>query len=160
MNKNEFNKAYKLYSDNNEYKLYLKSIQSNNQKILNIKVTHLLNEEISFYTQKNLEEIHKEYSLEYDSIESLINYLASLTSSNNIRIDRINKLIYNLNFFDDNNNKEIKFILKREIGRKEIEEEILNLYKKLEAYENIIENLQKEITKKQNKIQYLNNIIE
>ena len=144
-------KKYKLISanNNNNYIINLESLVKNNQKMLFIKLTHkLVGREITFYTEKSLEEIFKEIDFlsvsEFNTINSLIDYFSKLIKSNNITVDRTNNLIYNLYLFDNDKNKIIKFYLKRKIEMnhkniEEIENEILNMHKSFENELNILE---------------------
>ena len=140
---NNYRKKYKLNSDNNNsYFICFESIDKNNEKKLLIRLKHNLKErDIIFYTEASLEELHNVYKFlsEFNTINSLIDYLAKLTKQDSISIIRDNKLIYNLFFFD--NDKVIKFYLKRKIDLNEenigeIEDEILNMYKNIEQLKN------------------------
>ena len=141
---NNYCKKYILNSKANSYIISLESLVKNKEQILHIFLSHSqTNEKMVFYTDKFLEEIKKEYNFlsEYQTIESLIDYFTKIIKQNLITIDRTNKLIYSLYFYDKNINKVIKLYLKRKIEMnekiiEEIEEEILKLYKDYEKLKN------------------------
>ena len=157
INFKKYSKTYKLISKNNNYMINLESLVKNNQKRLFIKLTHKkMDRDINFYTEKSLEEIFNEITFlsesEYNSINSLIDYFSKLIKSNNITIDRLNNIIYNLYFYDNDKNEIIKFYLKRkiEIGQKNIEEienEILNMYL---SFKNSLNKQEEEKTSSKN----------
>ena len=157
INFKKYSKKYKLISKNNNYMINLESLVKNNQKRLFIKLTHKkMDRDINFYTEKSLEEIFNEITFlsesDYNSINSLIDYFSKLIKSNNITIDRLNNLIYNLYFYDNDKKEIIKFYLKRkiEIGQKNIEEienEILNMYL---SFKNSLNKQEEEKTSSKN----------
>ena len=144
--KKNYSKKYKLISQNNNYLICFESLDINNEKKININLTHNLSDKkINFYTQKTLEQIHNQYTflIEYNTTKSLIDYFAKLTKLDSITIEKKNKLIYNLIFYDANKNQTIQLSLKRKIDLNEnnigeIEEEILNMYNNYENLENNI----------------------
>ena len=169
--KKNYSKKYKLISQNNNYLICFESLDINNEKKININLTHNLSDKkINFYIEKTLEQIHNQYIFltEYNTTKSLIDYLAKLTKLDSITIDRKNKLIYILTFYDTVKNKIIQFSLKRKIDLNdknigEIEEEILNMYNSYESLESYLKAQDKKIEElKQNydkRIEKLESII-
>ena len=151
--KKNYCKKYKLMSQNNNYLICFESLDTNNEQKINIKLTHNLSDKkINFYTENSLEQIHNNYNFlkEYNTTKSLIDYLAKLTKKDSINIDRKNKLIYLLSFYDTDIKEIIQFFLKRKIDlndKWEIEEEILNMYNN---YENLEESLRQQNKKIEN----------
>ena len=147
-------KKYKLSSNNNNYILCFSSFDENDIKKLNIRITH---NNMDFNTIKTLEQIKNENKclFEYNTINSLIDYFSLLTKRDCISIDKKNKLLYNLTFFNENNI--MRFYLKRELEQNEksikiMEEEIISMYDCLEniktLFESKIENLKNDYEKK------------
>ena len=169
--KKNYSKKYKLISQNNNYLICFESLDINNEKKININLTHNLSDKkINFYIEKTLEQIHNQYIFltEYNTTKSLIDYFAKLTKLDSITIDRKNKLIYILTFYDTVKNKIIQFSLKRKIDLNdknigEIEEEILNMYNSYESLESYLKAQDKKIEElKQNydkRIEKLESII-
>lgn len=157
-----FTKKYKLESKNNKYIVCFQSIYKNNQQILKIIITHFLNNKnIDFYIEKTLEEIHKEYQYltKYNLVKELIIYFSQLTKSDKIAINKVNNIIYNLTFIDNENL--INFTLKRKIdlkedNLKEIEDEMINLYKEIENNKKIQDELFQRIKTLESKLGYNN----
>ena len=149
-------KKYNLKSDKNNYLLDFECLNEKDMNKLNIKINH---REMDFEIKKSLEELQNENKclIKYDSINSVIQFLVKLTKNDNLKINRINKLLYNLIFVDKEENNIIQFPLKRKLDINErsiqdIEEEIININNNLEninnSFEKKLDNLKKIYDKK------------
>ena len=131
---NNYGKKYKLGTKENiNYLVILEWVKENKIKII-IKI-NIINDFIinNYFTIETLEKIllENDFLKNIKSVIDLINYFGEIISNKNIKIERINEFIYSLSLFDNLNQKEIKFELKR----KDIEEELLLMYKKIEEME-------------------------
>ena len=144
-------KTYNLKSNKNNYLLDFECLNEKDMNKLNIKINH---REMDFYIKKSLEELQNENKclIKYNSINLVIQYFVKLTKLDCLSINRINKLLYNLTFFDNEENNIIEFPLKRKLDINEgsiqdLEEEIININNNLEnvknSFEQKLENLKK-----------------
>ena len=143
LEKKNYKKVYQLISNKNKYFIKLESIESNQEQIFYLELTHIIeNKDYIYYTEKTLDEIKNENKNLYNinSIKELIDYFAKLTKQDCIGINKDEKLVYILTFIDNKDNAFMKFKLVRKIN-KEIEQEILKIYDKLKYNEERYENL-------------------
>ena len=133
-------RQYQLKSLSNEYLIKFQSVEKKNETKLNITIIHyILKNEILYYSEKTLKEIHQENNFlsEFRSITSLIDYLSYRTKNDDIIIDKQTTLFYTLIVLNNTKNQEAKFLLVRKLGES-LEKEIINLNKKIESLSNII----------------------
>ena len=149
MNSQNYTKKYKLNSEDNEYIVQFESLDEE-QKIRIILTYTKYNQNFNFSIEKCLIDVIKEFAfLTCKSTKELVDYLSVLTKKDQISICQKFTYMNIISFFD--NDKCIQFNLRRRIDTNEnrigeIEEEILNIYNKLESLEDSVES-QKKITK-------------
>jgi len=149
MNSQNYTKKYKLNSEDNEYIVQFESLDEE-QKIRIILTYTKYNQNFNFSIEKCLIDVIKEFAfLTCKSTKELVDYLSVLTKKDQISICQKFTYMNIISFFD--NDKCIQFNLRRRIDTNEnrigeIEDEILNIYHKLESLEDSVEN-QKKITK-------------
>ena len=149
MNSQNYTKKYKLNSEDNEYIVQFESLDEG-QKIRIILTYTKYNQNFNFSIEKCLIDVKMEFEfLTCKSTKELVDYLSVLTKKDQISICQKFTYMNIISFFD--NDKCIQFNLRRRIDTNEnrigeIEEEILNIYNKLESLEDSVES-QKKITK-------------
>ena len=149
MNSQNYTKKYKLNSEDNEYIVQFESLDEE-QKIRIILTYTKYNQNFNFSIEKCLIDVIMEFGfLTCKSTKELVDYLSVLTKKDQISICQKFTYMNIISFFD--NDKCIQFNLRRRIDTNEnrigeIEEEILNIYNKLESLEDSVES-QKKITK-------------
>ena len=147
LEKKNYKKVYQLISKQNKYFIKLESIESNQEKIFYLELTHKIeNKDYIYYTEKTLDEIKNENKNLYNinSTKELIDYFAKLTKQDCIGINKDEKLVYIVTFIDIKDNAFMKFKLVRKID-KEIEQEILKIYDKLKNNEERYVNLNQKL---------------
>ena len=147
LEKKNYKKVYQLISKQNKYFIKLESIESNQEKIFYLELTHKIeNKDYIYYTEKTLDEIKDENKNLYNinSTKELIDYFAKLTKQDCIGINKDEKLVYIVTFIDIKDNAFMKFKLVRKID-KEIEQEILKIYDKLKNNEERYVNLNQKL---------------
>ena len=146
MNSQIYKKKYQLNSDNNKYIIQFESL-GEEQKIRIILIYNKYNQNFSFSIEKSLNDIIMEFGfLNFSSTKSLVEYLSDLTKKDQIAIDKKFTYMNIITFFD--NDKNIQFNLRRKIEQnedriEEIEDEIVNIYNKLEYLEDSLKNQEK-----------------
>ena len=146
MNSQIYKKKYQLNSDNNKYIIQFESL-GEEQKIRIILIYNKYNQNFSFSIEKSLNDIIMEFGfLNFSSTKSLVEYLSDLTKKDQIAIDKKFTYMNIITFFD--NDKYIQFNLRRKIEQnedriEEIEDEIVNIYNKLEYLEDSLKNQEK-----------------
>ena len=146
MNSQIYKKKYQLNSENNKYIIQFESL-GEEQKIRIILIYNKYNQNFSFSIEKSLNDIILEFGfLNFSSTKSLVEYLSDLTKKDQIAIDKKFTYMNIITFFD--NDKNIQFNLRRKIEQnedriEEIEDEIVNIYNKLEYLEDSLKNQEK-----------------
>lgn len=147
LEKKNYKKVYQLISKKNKYFIKLESIESNQEKVFYLELTHKIeNKDYIYYTEKTLDEIKNENKNLYNinSIKELIDYFAKLTIQDCIGINKDEKLVYIVTFIDNKDDAFMKFKLVRKID-KEIEQEIIKIYDKLKYNEERYVNLNQKL---------------
>ena len=146
MNSQIYKKKYQLNSDNNKYIIQFESLDEE-QKLRIILIYNKYNQNFNFSIEKSLNDIIIEFGfLTCSSTKQLVDYLSDLTKKDQISINKKFTYMNIITFFD--NDKYIQFNLRRKIEQNEnrigeIEDEILNIYNKLEFLEDSVKNQDK-----------------
>lgn len=151
----------KRFQFKNGEKTYVFSMKSINPKELILKLAVIHIKQINqFYDKKTLEEIHYEFSFLKNilTIKTFIEYLVNLLKKKNMKISRLNNSIYNIIFYDNDKNGEIKFFLvknndnnyeKMSIENEELKKKLNNMDQEIQSQKSKIENLEEIIQKLQ-----------
>ena len=146
MNSQIYKKKYKLNSEENEYLLQFESLDEE-QIIRIILIYNKYNQKLNFSIEKDIKDIIYEFRfLKCNTTKELVDYLSALTKKDQISINKKFTYMNIITFFDNDNY--IQFNLRRKIDDKEnrieeIEDEILNIYNKLENLEDTVKNQEK-----------------
>ena len=146
MNSQIYKKKYQLNSDDNKYIIQFESLDEE-QKIRIILIYNKYNQNFNFSIEKSLNDIIKEFGLlTFCSSKQLVDHLSDLTKKDKISINKKFTYMNIITFFDKD--KYIQFNLRRKIEKNEnrigeIEDEILNIYNKLEYLEDSLKNQEK-----------------
>ena len=146
MNSQIYKKKYQLNSDDNKYIIQFESLDEE-QKIRIILIYNKYNQNFNFSIEKSLNDIIKEFGLlTFCSSKQLVDHLSDLTKKDQISINKKFTYMNIITFFDKD--KYIQFNLRRKIEKNEnrigeIEDEILNIYNKLEYLEDSLKKQEK-----------------
>ena len=148
----ENNILFRLKSVNNEYEINLNLLNNLQPQILEITLTHKMNENnIIFFLESNREQLIKENEnfSEFNTIQEIFNYIISLIKNQHIKIIRQNLSYYYIQLSDVQKNIEFLILIPRKevnYSKKEVKEEIESLKKQLKDCQKQINNLTEKIS--------------
>ena len=148
----ENNILFRLKSVNNEYEINLNLLNNLQPQILEITLTHKMNENNRiFFLERNREQLIQENEnfSEFDTIQEIFNYIISLIKKNHIKIIRPNLSYYYIQLSDVQKNIEFLILIPRKevnYSKKEKIEEIESLKKQLKDCQEQIDILTEKIS--------------
>ena len=148
----ENNILFRLKSVNNEYEINLNLLNNLQPQILEITLTHKMNENnIIFFLERNREQLIKENEnfSKFNTIQEIFNYIISLIKNQHIKIIRQNLSYYYIQLSDVQKNIQFLILIPRKevnYSKKEVKEEIESLKKQLKDCQKQINNLTEKIS--------------
>ena len=148
----ENNILFRLKSVNNEYEINLNLLNNLQPQILEITLTHKMDENnIIFFLERNREQLIKENEnfSEFNTIQEIFNYIISLIKNQHIKIIRQNLSYYYIQLSDVQKNIQFLILIPRKevnYSKKEVKEEIESLKKQLKDCQKQINNLTEKIS--------------
>ena len=112
----ENNILFRLKSVNNEYEINLNLLNNLQPQILEITLTHKMNENnIIFFLERNREQLIKENEnfSKFNTIQEIFNYIISLIKNQHIKIIRQNLSYYYIQLSDVQKNIEFLILIPR-----------------------------------------------
>ena len=143
----ENNFLFRLKSVNNEYEINLNLLNNLQPQILEITLTHKMNENNRiFFLERNREQLIQENEnfSGFNTIQEIFNYIMSLIKKNHIKIIRPNLSYYYIQLSDVQKNIEFRILIARKevnYSKKEEKEEIESLKKQLKDCQKQIKKL-------------------
>ena len=148
----ENNFLFRLKSVNNEYEINLNLLNNLQPQIIEITLTHKMNENNRiFFLERNREQLIQENEnfSEFNTIQEIFNYIISLIKNNHIKIIRPNSSYYYIQLSDVQKNIEFRILIARKevnYSEKEKKEEIESLKKQLKDCQEQIDILTEKIS--------------
>ena len=148
----ENNILFRLKSVNNEYEINLNLLNNLQPQILEITLTHKMDENnIIFFLERNREQLIKENEnfSKFNTIQEIFNYIISLIKNQHIKIIRQNLSYYYIQLSDVQKNIQFLILIPRKevnYSKKEVKEEIESLKKQLKDCQKQINNLTEKIS--------------
>ena len=143
----ENNFLFRLKSVNNEYEINLNLLNNLQPQIIEITLTHKMNEKDRiFFLERNREQLIQENEnfSDFNTIQEIFNYIISLIKKNHIKIIRPNLSYYYIQLSDVQKNIEFLILIPRKevnYSKKEKIEEIESLKKQLKDCQKQIDIL-------------------
>ena len=148
----ENNFLFRLKSVNNEYEINLNLLNNLQPQIIEITLTHKMNENNRiFFLERNREQLIQENEnfSDFNTIQEIFNYIISLIKKNHIKIIRPNLSYYYIQLSDVQKNIEFRILIPRKevnYSEKEKKEEIESLKKQLKDCQEQIDILTEKIS--------------
>ena len=146
------NFLFRLKSVNNEYEINLNLLNNLQPQIIEITLTHKMNENNRiFFLERNREQLIQENEnfSGFNTIQEIFNYIISLIKNNHIKIIRPNLSYYYIQLSDVQKNIEFRILIARKevnYSKKEEKEEIESLKKQLKDCQKQIDELTEKIS--------------